>query len=129
MAARMAMTPTTIISSINENPAARPESPWRGMTRLLCIQQLPPGHAPDVGRPRAGLDLRITAVVQARVHVLAEEDRVVRAAVVGHAGIRRIRVATVVITVIANGSIPVGIEERVGQPTAGEGIDRHGEAL
>src|SRR5690606_6932683 len=123
----MPMIATTTINSMREKPRSPAARAWRRL-RSHSIQQLPPGHTLDACRTGPRLQLRVAPVVEAGVHVLAEEDRVVRTAVVGHARIRGVRIAVVQVAFVTDGSIPADVEERIRQAPARERIDGHREA-
>src|SRR5690606_35204703 len=114
------MIATTIISSMRVKPCAREPRACRMFRSIAIVDQLPPGDSPHRGLGAAGLVLSVSAVVQARIHVRAEEDRVVRTAVVGHARVRRRGVAVLVVAAVADGPRLVDVEERAVEPATGE---------
>src|SRR5690606_14000315 len=93
------------------------------------IDQLPPGNTLHQGLRAAGLDLRVGAIVQARIHVGAEEDRIVGATAVADTRVGGRGIAALEVTVVAHGARVVDVEEGTVQAAAGERVDRHREAL
>src|SRR5690606_3424487 len=117
------------MSSMRVKPSTRRAPTHAPLLRSVAIDHLPPGNTPHHGLGAAGLVLGIGAVVQAGVHVRAEEDRVVRTAVVAHARVRGIRVTVLVVARVADIARIIDVEEGIAQAATGERVDRHGEAL